>query len=131
VDGLSTPGTHLDYLNLDPNPGITDQGYNALLDLINRANVIEHYNWSAFYVDDKTWEGKLNLVSEMNSEYSRLEYLTDGIFTSAERRWQWLEKVVGLPSSDWIDEDGRNKCDAKNLNYIWYTLCHNPEMMQT
>jgi hypothetical protein len=134
VDGLSTtPGSHLSELNLESNPGISAQCYGALLNLINRANVIgsvSYNKWNGFCVDDKVWEGKLNLVSEMNSQYSRLEYLTNGTFTSAERRWQWLERAVGLPSSSTADEDERKKNDAKHLNFIWYTLCQNPEMMQ-
>jgi hypothetical protein len=132
VDGLSTPGAYLFRLNLESNPGITAQGYGALFDLINRANIVGSFDylydvWRGFCVDEKAWEGKLNLASEMNSEYGRLEYLTNGTFTSAERRWQWLERAVGLPSSNLVDEDKRKK----HLNFIWYTLRQNPEMMQT
>jgi hypothetical protein len=152
VDGLSTPGIHLSELNLESNPGITAQGYGALLNLINRANVVgedmfSYSPWCGFCVDDKAWEGKLNLVSEMNAKYRRLEYLTNGTFTSAERRWQWLERVASLaiPSEYEVDDDGddedielsrrfmeikNNERDAKHLNFIWYTLCENPEMMQ-
>jgi hypothetical protein len=133
-DGLSTPGTHLRMLDLESNPGITAQGYDALLNLINRANVLGYgaFNkWHGFRVDDKVWEGNLNLLSEMNWKYSRLEYLTNGTFTSAERRWQWLERAVGLSGSNAVDEDERKKSDAKHLNFVWYTLCENPEMMQT
>jgi hypothetical protein len=131
VDGLSTPGAYLFRLNLESNPGITAQGYGALFDLINRANIVGSFDylydvWRGFCVDEKAWEGKLNLASEMNSEYGRLEYLTNGTFTSAERRWQWLERAVGLPSSNLVDEDKRKK----HLNFIWYTLRQNPEMMQ-
>jgi hypothetical protein len=133
VDGLSTPGIHLGHLNLESNPGITAQGYDAVFNLINRANVIGEFRrsldgWIAFCVDDKAWEGKLNLVSEMNSQYGRLEYLTNGTFTSEERKWQWLERVAGLRSSD--DEYQKEKKDLRHLNFIWYTLRENPEMMQ-
>jgi hypothetical protein len=136
VDGLSTPGTHLNKLNLESNPGITAQGYMALFNLINRTNVVGHVSvrygeWRGFRVHDKAWKGALNLVSEMNSEYRRLEYLTNGTFTSEESRSQWLERVVDLPSSNRVDEDERKKSDAKHLNFIWYTLRQNPEMMQT
>jgi hypothetical protein len=80
VDGLSTPGNHLNMLNLESNPGITAQGYGALLNLINRTNVIAPFYgvWSGFIVDDKAWEGKLNMVYEMNLKYRRLDYLTNG-----------------------------------------------------
>jgi hypothetical protein len=65
----------------------------------------------------------------MNSKYGRLEYLTNGTFTSEERRFQWLEKAVHLaiPGHRGTNEEW----DAKHLNFIWYTLCRNPEVMQT
>jgi hypothetical protein len=88
VDGLSTPGIYLDYLNLESNPDITDQGYGALLNLINQANVIGAVylcKWDKrdeSFVDEKAWEAKIDLVSEMNSKYGRLEYMANGTFTS-------------------------------------------------
>jgi hypothetical protein len=132
VDGLSTPGTYLNMLDLESNPGITDQGYGALLNLTNQANVVGHVNaryreWSGLYVDDKAWMSKLNLVSEMNSDFRCLEYLTNGTFTSEESRWQWLERVADLPLPAL---EFREEWDAKHLNFNWYTLCQNPEMMQ-
>jgi hypothetical protein len=136
VDGLSTPDTHLECLELDSNPGITAQGYDALFNLINLANVVGGFNhrlreWIGFRVDDKAWEGKLNLVSEMNSKYGRLEYLTNGNFTSEERKFQWLEKVANLPIPDRNFRGTNEEWDAKHLNFIWYALCQNPEMMRT
>jgi hypothetical protein len=133
VDGLSTPGIHLNYLNLTHNQGITAQAYGALLNLSDRASGIGRVSLCNRYepcADEKAWEGKLNLVSEMNSEYRRLEYMTNGTFTSEECRWQWLERVASLASSDEEDEDRKKERDAKHLNFIWYTLCENPEMMQ-
>jgi hypothetical protein len=130
VDGLSTPGTRLSYLNLESNPDISAQGNRALLNLINRTNVYGGrygHQWIRFCVDDKAWEYKLNLVSEMNTEFCRWEYLTNGTFTSEERKWQWVERVASLPSSD----EEIKRSDARLLNFIWYTLCQNPEMMQT
>jgi hypothetical protein len=38
------------------------QGSGALLTLINRVNTVYE-----FYVDDKPWEAKLDLVAEMNT----------------------------------------------------------------
>jgi hypothetical protein len=139
VDGLSTRGTHLSKLNLESNPGITAQGYGALLNLINGTNAVGSvYLFSTWYGQDKKaweeakgWEDKIRLVSEMNLEYGRLEYLMNGTFTSEEHRWQWLERVANLPSSDKHSDYAQKKWDAKHLNFIWYTLCQNPEMMQT
>jgi hypothetical protein len=136
VDGLSTPGTRLHCLNLESNPGISAQGYGTLVNLINRANVVGCFDslpskWTGFRLDDKAWEGKLNLVSEMNSDYHHLKYLTNGSFTSEEHRWQWLEKVANLPIPDRNFRGTYEEWDAKHLNFIWYTLCQNPAMMQT
>jgi hypothetical protein len=141
VDGLSTPGTHLSMLNLESNPGITARGYGALFNLINRTNAIGYVptddEWIGFCVDDKAWEGKLNLVSRMNTQFHRLEYLTNGSFSSEERRWQWLERLAQLTSCNEDDEtkalyhaNKKKMIDAKHLTFIWYTLCQNPEMMQ-
>jgi hypothetical protein len=156
VDGLSTSGAHLSTLNLESNPGITARGYGALFNLINQTKVIGYTfvlpsngKSRRFCLDDKAWEGELTLVSEMNSKYCRLEYLTNGTFTSEKCRWQWLERLVNLPMPDEnyeeyeyivyheddddvcnCDEDKNKERDAKHLNFIWYTLRQNPEMMQ-
>jgi hypothetical protein len=123
----------LDYLNLESNPDITDQGYGALLNLINRANVVGAVclcKWDErdeSFVREKAWEAKIDLVSEMNSKYGRLEYMANGTFTSDEDRLQWLERVANLTRPyGWREEEW----DAKHLNFIWYTLCQNAEMMQ-
>jgi hypothetical protein len=132
VGSLSTGGTHLSTLKLESNPGITAQGYGALFNVINQANVIDHVSLCKWderdesCVDEKSWEAKIRLVSGMNSKYDRLEYMTNGIFTSEECRLQWLERVADLKSRyDWDEEEW----DAEHLNFIWYTLCQNPEMM--
>jgi hypothetical protein len=102
--------------------------------------------WFGFCVDDKAWEGKLNLVAEMNLGYNRLEYMTNGSFSSKESWLQWLEWVVDLPLDDpkfinsYYDWGrpmenhavwGRYIDDAKRVDFIWYTLRKNPEMMLT
>jgi hypothetical protein len=152
ADELRTTGAFVRELDLKSNPAISDQGYNSLLDLINRANVIQRFS-----VDDKDWEAKLNLVSEMNRECGRLEYMTNGNFASEERRWEWLEKLVTSPPS-WNDnvryyndeetddyyeegmpdyyeegmpEVGEEEEAAKQVNYIWYELLQHPEFIQT
>jgi hypothetical protein len=142
ADGLSTPGTHVGTLELESNPGITAEGYGALFDLINRADIVGDVllddEWHGIVVDDKAWEGKLNLVAEMNLHYGRLEYLTNGTFTSEERKCQWLEELADRLRHEEFSERGRRyyeqrkkERDAMHVNFIWYTLCQNPEMMQT
>ena len=64
------------------------------------------------------------MVSKMNRDHGRLEYMIDGAFTSEERRWQWLTRLAGL-----IPRNGFE--DATVINYIWYELLEHPEFMQT
>lgn len=138
VEVLQTADTLiLKILDLDGNPHINAEGYSALLDLINGTNVIDH-----FYLDDKTWEGKLNLVSEMNRFHGRRQYLTDGTFTSERRRWQWLQKLASLPNpidvpghsfhrEEWETFRNKEKWEARCMNYILYELVEHPEFMRT
>jgi hypothetical protein len=134
VDVFPTPDTHFSLLNLESNPDITAQGYDALFNLINGGL---RRSMMRFCVDDKAWEAKLNLVFEMNSAYCRLEYLMNGTFTSEERKCQWLEELADhIRRQEFYDRGTRDckknkkKRDAKHLNFIWYTLCQNPEIMQ-
>jgi hypothetical protein len=119
AEALRVGHTSVGELSLKFNPAISAQGYSALLGLINRSNVVR-----TFRVDDKRWEAELNLVSDMNRDHGRLEYMTNGTFSSEGRRWQWLQKLASLPSSS-------DREDAKHINYIWYTLRENPEVVQT
>jgi hypothetical protein len=78
---------------------LDDNELETLLNLMNRANVVgfgaSGGRWIGFCVDDRAWEAKLNLVSEMNTCYGRLEYLTNGTFTSEEHKLQWLRNGGG------------------------------------
>jgi hypothetical protein len=112
--------TSVGELSFESNPAISAQGYSALLGLISRSNVVR-----TFRVDDKRWEAELNLVSEMNQEHGRLEYMTDGTFSSQESRWQWVQKLATMEGME------EEKLAAKHVNYIWYTLRENPEVLQT
>jgi hypothetical protein len=141
AEALRAPYMNLEMLKLCLNPDISAQGYGSLLSLVNRSNAIDKWTdpISTFCVDDKHWEAKLNLVSEMNRHYGRREYMTDGAFTSEEHRWQWLKKLATLPSSSSDgDEEGdieymeyMDEEDAKQVNFIWYELLEHPEFMQT
>jgi hypothetical protein len=112
-------GIWQDELDLMGNPDISDEGYSAFLSLINQVNSVRQ-----FYVDDVDWEDKLNLVSQMNRDYGRLEYMTNGTFTSERHRLQWLQKLANLPSSS-------DKEERKHANFIWYELLEHPEFMRT
>jgi hypothetical protein len=119
AEELQSPDSFVRQLTLDSNPAISERGYSALLGLINRVNVVR-----MFSLDDKAWEAKLNLLTEMNRRHGRLEYLTNGHFTSERRRWEWLKKLASFRS--W------NRCDeTKQVNYLWYELLEHPAFMQT
>jgi hypothetical protein len=106
VDGLSTPGNTFGCLYLDCNPGITAQGYGALFNLVHWNNAYNGCNsWYGLRVYNKAWQRKLNLVIKVNLRYNRLEYLTNGSFSSEERRWKLQEWVMNLPSDRSYDEE--------------------------
>jgi hypothetical protein len=52
--------------------------------------------------------------------------MTNSAFSSEERRWQWLQKLATMELME-----GKDKLAARHINYIWYTLRKNPEVMQT
>jgi hypothetical protein len=95
-------------LNLESNPDITAQAYGALFNLCNRTNAVGYVptddEWIRFCVDEKAWEGKLNLVSRINTQYCHLECIMNGSFSTEESKWQWLERLVQLASSYKNDE---------------------------
>jgi hypothetical protein len=72
--------TSVDKLSLESNPAISAQGCGALLGLINRANVIDR-----IVLDDKRCEAVLNLVSKMNRDHKRLEFVMEGTYSSETR----------------------------------------------
>ena len=80
-------------LNLERNPQINAKGYCTLLSLINQTDAFQYLK-----VDEKTWQGRLNLVAEMNCYHDRRQYLTeDGIFASRKMEVAVVPKV-GLSS---------------------------------
>jgi hypothetical protein len=119
AEELRTSDTRYYILNQCLNPAISAQGYGALLGLMNRVNAIRELR-----VDGKTWEAKLNFVSEMNRDHGRLEYMMNGTFSSKRRRWQWPVKLARLPNRYGRDE-------VKQVNYLLYELLEHPEFTQT
>ena len=119
---LQTADMEINELDLQLNPQINAEGYDALLSLVNRTDACK-----IFKVDDKTWEGELNLVSEMNRFHGRRKYMSDGAFTSGKCRWQWLQELAILPNTN---HEIINDWEAKHMNFIWYELVEHPEFMQ-
>jgi hypothetical protein len=78
-------------------------------------------------------------MNEQRSDGMNLVLKSDGAFASKERRWQWMKKLASLPSSSNDGEEGNmeyvngmdDEEEARHVHYIWYTLCQNPEVVQT
>jgi hypothetical protein len=124
AEALQAGHTSVDRLSFTSNPAISAQGCSDLLGLINRANVI-----GRIFLDDKGLQAELNLVSQMNRKHGRLEYMTNGTFSSEEHGRQWLLKLATMKLiMERMDEE---ELAARHVNYIWYTLCQHPEVVHT
>jgi hypothetical protein len=104
-------------LNLTGNPSIGQQGYAALLGLLNR-----RVNIGAVVVDDLNWKTTFDLVIFMNRKYRRGRFLKNGVFPS---KAMWVNFLVGLSTDH--DLNG----GAYNLSAIWYTLREDPGLIFT
>ena len=72
--------------------------------------------------DDPSWVATFDLVRPLNNLHRRLEYKDEnGRFTDTDRWMEWFQVLSNLP---WIDE-------KRKLNYIWFTLLEQPEMIQS
>jgi hypothetical protein len=116
VQNDRAPDGEFGTLELDRNPGIGQQGYEAILGLLNRSHWIEKV-----CVDDKSWEAKFDLVAEM-SKHGRFEFLRGGAFDSQVDWVNWLDRITGLGEDDGVD-------DARRLSFLWYTLIEKPEFV--
>jgi hypothetical protein len=111
------PEGKLGQLSLERNPAIGQEGYEAILGLLNR----EHWIGEA-RVDDEIWHAKFDLVVEMNTKHGRGEFLRDGVFDSQDDWLNCLERLAGVGENDETE-------DARRLNFLWYTLIEKPEFI--
>jgi hypothetical protein len=109
-DALLRP---LDEFDLTANPSIGEQGYAALLGLLNRRFEILVVN-----VDDQNWKATFELVIQMNREYHRGRFLKDGVFPCEAELVNFLAELIK-----------RTDDQTKKLNAIWYTLRENPDLI--
>jgi hypothetical protein len=121
-------------LNLTGNPSIGQQGYQALLGLLNRSFDILR----VVVVDDQSWRATFDLVLWMNSEFHRGRFLENGVFPSKAIWVNFLAKMSSPYSYyDYITKTRRycwngNNADAtQRLNAIWYTLREDPDLICT
>jgi hypothetical protein len=106
-----------DMLNLCGNPSIGQEGYQALLGLLNRK-----FNIFCIDVDDQSWRAKFDLAMNMNCKFNRHLYLKEGVFPSKAAQVDFLANVINTPyysqPNQW-------------LNAIWYTLREDPSLIYT
>jgi hypothetical protein len=100
-------------LNLTGNPSIGEQGYAALLGLLNR-----RFNIDGVVVDDQNWKATFELVVHMNCKYHRGRFLNNGVFPSEAMLVNFLAELIK-----------RTDDQTKKLNAIWYTLRENPDLI--
>jgi hypothetical protein len=104
----------LSEFDLSGNPSIGQQGYAALIGILNRRFDIE-----AVDVDDQNWQATFDLVIYMNCEYERGRFLRNGVFPSKAMLMNFLAELTNRWRSN----------EAKTLNAIWYTLRANPDLI--
>jgi hypothetical protein len=109
------PGRALDDLWVGGNGAIGDEGYEALLGLLNRNHCIE-----TIKVDDSSWQETFDLVVHMNTKYGRGEFIEDGVFAEKDGWVHWLAKLTNLPSTQDEAEE------MLRANALWYTLRNEP-----
>ncbi len=106
-----------DILSLRNNPKITSKGLSSLYNVC-----LNKQRMGLVQSDDQGWVATFDLVRPLNNLHRRLEYKNaEGRFVDPQRWMEWFQVLSDLP---WID-------DTRKLNYIWFTLCEQPEMIQS
>jgi hypothetical protein len=104
-------------LDLKGNPSIGQQGYEALLGLLNR-----RFDIGVIEVDDNNWKKTFDMVVHMNRKYYRGHFMKNGVFPS---KAIWMKFLAKLASTDLY------YYEAQRLNAIWYTLREDPDLIYT
>jgi hypothetical protein len=107
-------------LDLTGNPSIGQQGYAALLGLLNR-----RFEIGLVDVDDQNWNTTFALVVYMNRKCHRGRFMKNGVFPS---KAMWVNFLAELASND-DQYFGWNA--PQILNAIWYTLRDDPDLIYT
>jgi hypothetical protein len=97
-------------LCLTCNPSIGEQGYAALLGLLNR-----RFDIGVVVVDDQSWRSTFDLLTVMNIKHERGRFLENGVYPS---KLTWVNFLTELSfSCYWSEEDEDD--EAQKLNAIW------------
>jgi hypothetical protein len=113
-DALLRP---IDNLNLTGNLSIGQQGYAALLWLLNRRVDI-----GFVVVDDQSWQSTFDLMRFMNRTCHRGHFMENGVFPSKAIWVNFLAEIVSARSY-WNAE--------QKLNALWHTLREDPDLICT
>jgi hypothetical protein len=104
-------------LNLTGNPSIGQQGYVALLGLLNR-----RFDIGDVLVDDLNWKSIFDMMRFMNQSCHRGHFMKNGVFPSKAMWVNFLAEIVSVYSY-WNAE--------QSLNAVWYTLREDPDLICT
>jgi hypothetical protein len=113
----------IDEINLAGNPSIGQQGYEALLGLLNR-----RFDIRAVIVDDQSWKTRFDLVVDMNRECHRGRFMKNGVFPS---KTMWVNFLAELAPRTFPRYMSGDLSEARKLNAIWYTLREDPDLIYT
>jgi hypothetical protein len=113
-------------LDLWGNPSIGQEGYQALLGLLNRK-----FNIFRIDVDDQSWKAKFDLVVHMNREFDRGLFLKDGAFPFKAMQMNFLAQLTDRKSFSSLQKTCSRIYPNQWLNAIWYTLREDPSLMYT
>jgi hypothetical protein len=112
---LLRPSTEFDFRG---NPSIGEEGYEALLGLLNRKFDIRRIN-----VDDQKWKATFFYVAYMNNEFDRGRFLKEGAFPSKTERVDFLAKLTNARFCPYRE--------IEIFNAIWCTLREDPDLIYT
>jgi hypothetical protein len=108
-------------LDLSGNCNIGQEGYEAILGLLNR----EHWIGKVA-VDDVSWQAKFGLIADMNTKHGRGAFLQDGVFESKAAWVDWIARLAALDD----EKNAKAKVDdARQLGFLLYTLTEKPEFL--
>lgn len=103
-----------DLLSLLSNPAITDAGFKTMFKVFfnkGRMGLIK--------VDDARWVAEFDLVRSMNNLHGRLDIVPNGKIGSKR---EWIDWISKIGNQGW-------EAETKRLNYIWFALRQNPEIV--
>lgn len=108
-----------DMLSLQDNPKVTPKGLQALYTVC-----LAKQRMGLVLSDDPSWTATFDLVRPLNNLHRRLEYIKEDGSGGYRSKDKWIEWLVVLNTLPWIGE-------ARKLNYMWFALLEQPELIDT